>query len=262
MIEIDGVAKHFGGIQAVHDCSFRIETGQMTGLIGPNGAGKTTLFNIMAGFLRPTAGQIRLDGERITGLSPQKLFHKGLVRTFQIPREFGRMTVLENLLVVPPHQVGENVLISWFGWGRVQHQERDLRRQAEEALERLNLAHLRDELAVNLSGGQKKLLELGRTLMTDAKVILLDEPAAGVNRTLLGDLATFIEYLNRERGSTFCIIEHDLDLVARLCHHIVVMAQGTVLTQGTMAEVKQDPRVREAYLGTLESTPVPIEEQA
>jgi len=265
VIDIEGVAKNFGGIQAVHNCSFRMEPGQITGLIGPNGAGKTTLFNMIAGFIRPTAGHIILDGVDITGLPPQQLFHQGLVRTFQIPHEFGRMTVLENLMLVPAQQLGENLLISWFGWGRVKHQEQDLRQRAEAVLERLRLIHLRDQLAATLSGGQKKLLELGRTMMTEAKVILLDEPAAGVNRTLLGDLATFIEDLNAERGCTFCIIEHDLDLISRLCDHVVVMAQGTVLTQGTMAQVKQDPTVREAYLGAMDlqdALPPPDPKQA
>ncbi len=251
MIVIDDISKQFGGINAVDRCSFRIETGQVTGLIGPNGAGKTTLFNIIAGFIRPSAGRIWLDGVDITGLPPHRLFHRGLVRTFQIPREFGRMTVLENLMVVPPEQAGENLFTTWFGWQRVRRQESDLQARAEEVLERLKLIHLRDQLAVTLSGGQKKLLELGRTLMTDARVILLDEPGAGVNRTLLGDLMSFIEYLNRERGCTFCIIEHDLDLVTRLCDHVVVMAAGQVLTQGSMQEIKQNPEVREAYLGSM-----------
>ncbi len=251
VIVIDNISKQFGGVNALDRCSFRIEAGRITGLIGPNGAGKTTLFNIIAGFIRPSSGRIWLDGEDVTGLPPHRLFHRGLVRTFQIPREFGRMTVLENLMVVPPEQAGENLFNAWFRWRRVQRQERQLQARAEEVLERLNLIHLRDQLAVNLSGGQKKLLELGRTLMADARVILLDEPGAGVNRTLLADLIRFIEYLNRERGCTFCIIEHDLDLVTRLCDHVVVMAGGRVLTQGSMQEIKQNPAVREAYLGSI-----------
>lgn len=251
VIVIDNISKQFGGVNALDRCSFRIEAGRITGLIGPNGAGKTTLFNIIAGFIRPSSGRIWLDGEDVTGLPPHRLFHRGLVRTFQIPREFGRMTVLENLMVVPPKQAGENLFNAWFRWRRVQRQERQLQARAGEVLERLNLIHLRDQLAVNLSGGQKKLLELGRTLMADARVILLDEPGAGVNRTLLADLIRFIEYLNRERGCTFCIIEHDLDLVTRLCQHVVVMAGGRVLTQGSMQEIKQNPAVREAYLGSI-----------
>lgn len=249
MIRIDNVSKRFDGVVAVDGCSFTIPEGSITGLIGPNGAGKTTLFNIIAGTFRPTEGRIYLDGEDVTGLPAHRLFHRGLVRTFQIPREFARMTVLENLLVVPPGQVGENLVTSWIAWGRVKRQEAELRGRAEEVLDFLNLGHVRDELAGNLSGGQKKLLELGRTMMTDARVVLLDEPGAGVNRTLLAELAESIRRLNRERGYTFCIIEHDMDLIAELCDPVVVMAQGTVLMQGRMAEVRADERVREAYLG-------------
>ncbi|MEQ8966260.1 MAG: ABC transporter ATP-binding protein [Azospirillaceae bacterium] len=257
MITIDRVSKRFSGVVAVDDCSFEIARGSITGLIGPNGAGKTTLFNMIAGFMKPTSGQIRLEDRDVTGLPAHELFHLGLVRTFQIPREFKRMTALENLMVVPPAQVGENVLTSWFSWGRVRGQEAELRDRAEEVLDFLNLGHVRDELAGTLSGGQKKLLELGRTMMTDAKVVLLDEPGAGVNRTLLGELADFIRRLNTERGYTFCIIEHDMDLIASLCDPVIVMAQGTVLTQGTMAEVRADERVREAYLGATEETGAP-----
>ena len=217
MIRIDNVSKRFDGVVAVDGCSFTIPEGSITGLIGPNGAGKTTLFNIIAGTFRPTEGRIYLDGEDVTGLPAHRLFHRGLVRTFQIPREFARMTVLENLLVVPPGQVGENLVTSWIAWGRVKRQEAELRGRAEEVLDFLNLGHVRDELAGNLSGGQKKLLELGRTMMTDARVVLLDEPGAGVNRTLLAELAESIRRLNRERGYTFCIIEHDMDLIAELC---------------------------------------------
>lgn len=249
MIVIDNLSKHFAGVRAVDGCSFGIEKGKITGLIGPNGAGKTTLFNTVAGFYRPTDGRITLEGEDITGLSPDRLFHRGLVRTFQIPREFGRMTVLENLVVVPPHQRGENLLASWFRWGEVRRQERELVMRAEEVLDQLNLSHLRDELAGNLSGGQKKLLELGRTMMTPARVVLLDEPAAGVNRTLLAELATAIQQLNREHNYTFCIIEHDMDLIEQLCDWVVVMAQGQVLMQSTMAEVRRDRAVQDAYLG-------------
>ena len=249
MIVIEEVSKNFAGIQAVDRCSFQIEKGQITGLIGPNGAGKTTLFNIIAGSLKPTQGRIWLDGDEITGLPAHQLFHRGLVRTFQIPREFKRMTVLENLMLVPSGQVGETVWTNWFRWGAVRRQEHQIQQQAEEVLEYLSLTHLKNDLAGNLSGGQKKLLELGRTMMTAAKVVLLDEPAAGVNRTLLGELAQVIQRLNQERGWTFCIIEHDLDLISNLCDHVVCMAQGRVLAQGSMDQIKQDPRVREAYLG-------------
>ena len=236
-------------MRAVDDCSFRIERGRITGLIGPNGAGKTTLFNLIAGFFKPTGGRIILEGIDITGMKPHRLFHLGLVRTFQIPREFSRMTLLENLMVVPPSQAGENVVNAWFRWPRVRAQDRDLRRKAEEVLEFLSLHSLRHELAGNLSGGQKKLLELGRTLMTEARMVLLDEPGAGVNRTLLAQIADFIRRLNQERGYTFCIIEHDMDLIAQLCDPVVVMAEGKVLAQGRMEEIRRNESVQEAYLG-------------
>ena len=251
MIVIQEVSKRFGGIVAVDRCSFAIETGTITGLIGPNGAGKTTLFNIIAGFMTPTAGRILLDGRDVTGLPPHRLFHQGLVRTFQIPHEFGRMTTLENLMVVPPGQDGENVLNAWFRPFRVAAGEREVRQRAEEVLAFLNLDHVRDELAGNLSGGQKKLLELGRTMMTEARVVLLDEPGAGVNRTLLAALADSIRRLNRERGYTFCIIEHDMDLIAALCDPVIVMAEGKVLTQGRFDQVRQNREVLEVYLGGM-----------
>ncbi|GAB6053572.1 ABC transporter ATP-binding protein [Magnetospira thiophila] len=249
MIAIENISKRFAGIQAVNECSFRIAKGRITGLIGPNGAGKTTLFNIIAGFTRPDRGRILLDGEDVTGLSPHRLFHKGLVRTFQIPQEYPRMSLLENLMVVPEGQSGENLLSAWFRPGKVHDEERKVREKAEDVVEFLQLSHVAHELAGNLSGGQKKLLELGRTMMTNPRVVLLDEPGAGVNRTLLGKLCEFIQRLNTERGYTFCIIEHDMDVIARLCDPVVVMAHGSVLMEGPMELVRHDPRVLEAYLG-------------
>jgi branched-chain amino acid transport system ATP-binding protein len=254
LIDIDEVSKSFGGIIAVDRCSFQIRKGTITGLIGPNGAGKTTLFNIIAGFIKPSGGHVRLDGTDITGMSPNRLFHKGLVRTFQIPREFARMTVLENLMLVPPAQSGEMVFKSWLLRPRVLRQEISVQRRAEEVLEILQLTDLRAEYAGNLSGGQKKLLELGRTMMTEAKVILLDEPGAGVNRTLLAQLADLIRRLNQKRGCTFCIIEHDMDLITELCDPVVVMAQGRVLAEDSMAEIRRTEAVRRAYLGGVEET--------
>jgi len=249
MISIQHIVKTFGGVHAVDDCTFDVRTGTITGLIGPNGAGKTTLFNIVAGFLEADSGCVFLGEEDITDLPPHRRFHRGLVRTFQIPHEFGGMTVLENLMLVPAGQHGEWVPEVLLRPGRVRRQEREVRERAEDALEFLQLTHLRDELAGNLSGGQKKLLELGRTMMTEARVVLLDEPGAGVNRTLLAKLAEDIRRLNRERGYTFCIIEHDMDLIAELCNPVVVMAQGTVLMQGTMDEVRHHEDVLAAYLG-------------
>ncbi len=253
LLVIDKVTKQFGGLRAVRTCSFSVHEGTITGLIGPNGAGKTTLFNMVAGAFPATSGRIGFAGDDVTGLAAHQLFHRGLVRTFQIPHEFGHMTCLENLLLVPGAQHGENLLQAWFGWGRVRDQERTSTRRALEVLDFLKMSHLRDTLAANVSGGQKKLLEIGRTMMTDARLVLLDEPGAGVNRTLLGDIAELIRTLNRERGYTFCIIEHDMGFIAELCDPVICMAEGTVLTQGTMAEVRRDPRVLEAYLGHPEA---------
>jgi branched-chain amino acid transport system ATP-binding protein len=249
VIRAQHVSKSFGGIRAVADCSLTVERGQILGLIGPNGAGKTTLFNILAGYLTPDSGTVELDGEDVTGRRPHELFRRGLVRTFQIAHELARMTVLENLMVVPPGQSGESLLATWFRPGRVAAEERALRERAETVLGRLRLGDLRFELAGSLSGGQKKLLELGRAMMTEAKIVLLDEIGAGVNRTLLAELAGYIERLNREQGYTFCVIEHDMDLIARLCDPVVVMAEGSVLTQGSMAEIRANTAVIDAYLG-------------
>lgn len=249
MIRVDDVSLSFGGLRAVDHCSLEIAGGSITGLIGPNGAGKSTLFNIVAGIYRPNAGRIFLDGQDVTGWRPHRLFTQGLARTFQIAHEFSRLSVIENLMVVPHAQRGENLLASWFQWGQVRNEDRKIRGKAESVLDFLKLAHLATEQAGNLSGGQKKLLELGRVMMTDAKVVLLDEIGAGVNRTLLSELADHIETLHREHGYTFCVIEHDMDLIARLCDPVIVMAEGKVLTQGTMAEIKANDAVIEAYLG-------------
>ena len=249
LLEITDVHKSFGGVQAVSGCSFGLAEGAITGLIGPNGAGKTTLFNMIAGAFPPTSGSIRFAGEEIAGLPAHRLFHKGIVRTFQIPHEFGRMTCLENLMLVPPGQRGEGLVGAWLGWRRVVEEETRIRDRALEVLDFLQMSHLRDTLASRVSGGQKKLLEIGRTMMTDATLVLLDEPGAGVNRTLLGDIVRTIRSLNEERGYTFCIIEHDMGFIAELCDPVVCMAEGRVLTIGSMAEVRRDERVLEAYLG-------------
>jgi len=249
LIKIEQIHKSFGGLRAVDNCSFEIRQGSITGLIGPNGAGKSTLFNIVAGFLKPDSGRILLNGENVAGVPPHELFHRGLVRTFQTPHEFSRMTIRENLMLVPAQQRGESLLQSWFRWGRVKAQEREILTQVDDVLKFLNLDHVADELAGNVSGGQKKLLELGRTMMTEAKVVLLDEPGAGVNRTLLATLAEAIERLNRERGYTFCVIEHDMDLVGRLCDPVIVMANGTVIAQGDFDSIRSNQQVIDAYLG-------------
>jgi branched-chain amino acid transport system ATP-binding protein len=249
LITIENVSKSFGGLQAVKDVSFSVADKSITGLIGPNGAGKSTLFNIVAGVISPDQGRISLHGEDITGLPPHKLFHKGLVRTFQIPHEFARMTVRENLMIVPAGQSGENLLKSWLRWARVIREDRSILEKVDEVLDFLEISHVADELAGNLSGGQKKLLDLGRAMMTDARAVLLDEPGAGVNRTLLGKISEAIQRLNEERGYTFCVIEHDMDLIARLCDPVMVMANGELIASGPMSEIRENEEVREAYLG-------------
>jgi len=250
MIRVESIHKTFGGLRAVDGASLEIAEGSITGLIGPNGAGKTTLFNVIAGAFEPTSGRVFLNDVDITGLKPHQLFSKGLLRTFQIAHEFGTLTVLENLMMVPGEQSGETLFDACFRRGRVAAQERAIRAKAEEVLEFLGLTHVIEEQAGNLSGGQKKLLELGRTMMVDAKIVFLDEVGAGVNRTLLRTIGDAILRLNRERGYTFCMIEHDMDFISRLCDPVIVMAEGAVLMQGTAEEVKSDERVIEAYLGT------------
>jgi len=250
MIKVENLTKKFGGFTAVNDASLTIETGSITGLVGPNGAGKTTLFNVIAGVHAPTGGRVTLDGEDITGLPPHELFHKGLLRTFQIAHEFGTMTVRENLMMVPGAQSGESLTDVWFRPGKIKAEEEALRQKANEVIEFLEISHVADELAGNLSGGQKKLLELGRTMMVDAKIVFLDEVGAGVNRTLLNTIGDAIIRLNKERGYTFCVIEHDMDFIGRLCDPVIVMAEGGVLAEGTLDEIKANEQVIEAYLGT------------
>ncbi|ALG90255.1 MAG: ABC transporter ATP-binding protein [Confluentimicrobium sp.] len=250
MIIARDIHKHFGGFRAVDGASIEIEEGSITGLIGPNGAGKSTLFNVIAGVLPPTSGSVTMAGEDITGLPPHALFHKGLLRTFQIAHEFSSMTVRENLMMVPGGQSGEGLWNAWFRRGAVAAQERALAQKADEVLAFLTIDHLAEEKAGNLSGGQKKLLELGRTMMVDARVVFLDEVGAGVNRTLLNTIGDAILRLNKERGYTFCLIEHDMDFIARLCDPVIVMAEGKVLAQGSATEIMQNEAVIEAYLGT------------
>lgn len=250
MIRVENLHKHFGGFRAVNGASLHIAKGSITGLIGPNGAGKTTLFNVIAGVLSPSSGTVIMDGEDITGLPPHELFHKGLLRTFQIAHEFHSMTCRENLMMVPPAQAGENLWSAWFRRGEVARQDEEIRRKADEVLDFLTISHIADEKAGNISGGQKKLLELGRTMMTDAKIVFLDEVGAGVNRTLLNTIADAIVRLNQERGYTFVVIEHDMDFIGRICNPVICMAEGKVLAEGTLAEIKANEAVIEAYLGT------------
>ena len=250
MITVKNLTKKFCGFTAVNDASLTIEEGSITGLVGPNGAGKTTLFNVIAGVYKPSKGTVYLDGKDITGLEPHQLFHKGLLRTFQIAHEFSTMTVRENLMMVPGEQSGEKLLDVWLKPSKIRAEEVLLRKKADEVIEFLEISHVANELAGNLSGGQKKLLELGRTMMVDAKIVFLDEVGAGVNRTLLNTIGDAIIRLNKERGYTFCVIEHDMEFIGRLCDPVIVMAEGGVLAKGTIDEIKSNEQVIEAYLGT------------
>ena len=249
MLKIENINKFFGGLKAVNKVSLEVKKGSITGLIGPNGAGKTTLFNTIAGVYSPNSGNLYLEEENINGLKPHELFNKGVLRTFQIAHEFTTLTVLENLMMVPANQYGENLIHAWFNNSLVKKQEEEIRAKAIDVIEFLNLKHLTQELAGNLSGGQKKLLELGRTMMVDSRLVLLDEVGAGVNRTLLNEIIDAIKRLNREKNYTFFVIEHDMDLIEKICDPVIVMAEGSVLFQGKFHEVKSSEEVIEAYLG-------------
>jgi len=249
ILQVDNLSKYFGGIAAVSNCSLKIKKGSITGIIGPNGSGKTTLFNLIAGNLKSSQGTILFNDENITDVPSYELFSKGVLRTFQIAHEFTNLTVLENLMMVPGNQSGEKLVNALFKPSLVKKEEVKVKEKALEVIDFLNLKHLSNELAGNLSGGQKKLLELGRTMMVDAKLVLLDEVGAGVNRTLLKDIGSAILRLNKEQGYTFCMIEHDMEFISRLCNPVIVMAEGSVLFEGTPDEVKKDEKVIESYLG-------------
>ena len=246
MLKINKVRKNFGGLTAVNNASMHVEKGSITGLIGPNGAGKTTLFNIIAGNLQSDSGEVVLQDEKISGLKSHELFYKGVLRTFQIAHEFTSLTVLENLMMVPGNQIGEKLLYTFLNNSKVKKQEEEIRSKAVEVINFLNLTHLTQELAGNLSGGQKKLLELGRTMMVDAKLVLLDEVGAGVNRTLLKDISEAIIRLNKEKNYTFFVIEHDMDLIEKICDPVIVMAEGSVLFQGSFDAVKLSGFIKKA----------------
>tara|TARA_B000000557_G_scaffold215324_1_gene181969 strand:+ start:480 stop:1274 length:795 start_codon:yes stop_codon:yes gene_type:complete len=249
ILHVENISKFFGGLAAVNNCSLKIKKGSITGIIGPNGSGKTTLFNLIAGNLKSSKGSVIFNNENITNMPSYQLFSKGLLRTFQIAHEFSNLTVLENLMMVPSNQSGENLITALINPKLVEREEDQLKEKALEVIEFLNLKHLSNELAGNLSGGQKKLLELGRTMMVDAKLVLLDEVGAGVNRTLLKDLGTAILKLNKEKGYTFCMIEHDIDFISRMCDPVIVMSEGSVLFEGTSDEVKKNDKVIDSYLG-------------
>nr|MBT6353590.1 ABC transporter ATP-binding protein [Pelagibacteraceae bacterium] len=249
MLKVKNLHKYFGGLKAVNNVNLNVQKGSITGLIGPNGAGKTTLFNTIAGLYAPNNGEIFLEEKNIARLKPHELFNMGVLRTFQIAHEFTSLTVLENLMMVPGNQRGEKLMFALFADQSVKNQEEEIRVKAIEVIDFLNLTHLTQEIAGNLSGGQKKLLELGRTMMVDAQLVLLDEVGAGVNRTLLNEISDAILRLNKERNYTFFVIEHDMDLIEKICDPVIVMAEGSVLFEGKFSDVKSNEDVIEAYLG-------------
>ena len=250
ILEVRNLSKSYGGVKAVNNVTFSVNKGEIVGLIGPNGAGKTTSFNVIAGAEKPTSGEVLLNGEKVTGRSTEQLYHRGLLRTFQLSQEYPKMTTLENLMVACKNQIGENILMNWLNSKGVISRETEVIKKATETLDFLGLSHVSDELAGNLSGGQKKLLELGRTMMADAKLILLDEPGAGVNPTLMQKIGDMIIELNQKRGYTFCLIEHDMQLIERLCHRIIVLAEGRILQEGSMEEIRNNAKVVDAYFGS------------
>ncbi|WP_375257877.1 ABC transporter ATP-binding protein [Citreimonas sp.] len=250
LLQTQGLTRSFGPMKAVDAVSIAVRRGTITGLIGPNGAGKSTLFNLLTGTLAPDGGTVMLGGTDVTGLSPDRLFARGLGRTFQIPRPFARMSVLENVMLAPLRQTGERLWGPFLRPGAVRDDEARIRARALEVLDFVTLAPLADHPAGKISGGQMKLLELARVLMGDPEIILLDEPAAGVNPTLTGTLIGKIEELNR-MGKTFVIIEHDMDFIMRHCDPIIALAEGLVVFEGTAAEAQANPVLLEAYLGTM-----------
>jgi neutral amino acid transport system ATP-binding protein len=248
LLSAKGLSKSFGGIRAVNNAYLEVPQGSITGLIGPNGAGKTTLFNLLSNFIRPDKGEVFLDGQPIHQLPPYQIALKGCVRTFQVARVLSRLTVLENMLLASPGQTGENFLKVWFQGAKIRQQEQENRAKALDILDSIGLGEKAQDYAGALSGGQRKLLEIGRVLMTKPKLILLDEPAAGVNPTLIAQISDHIIEWNRQ-GITFLIIEHNMDVIMSLCHHVWVLAEGTNLADGIPSEIQKNERVLKAYLG-------------
>jgi len=249
LLEVRALRRSFYGVHALNGVDLDVETGTITGLIGPNGAGKTTLFNCVSGLIPPESGRVVFDGRDVTGEAPYRIARRGLVRTFQIARGFPRLTVLENLMLYGTHQPGETLWKSLVRPGAVETREEALRERAISIARRLNLLRVANDPASALSGGQKKLLEIGRALMAEPRLVLLDEPIAGVNPTLANEIAAHLESLAGEGGLTFLVIEHNMDMIARLCRPVIVMTEGRRLAQGTFADVASDPRVQAAYMG-------------
>ncbi len=248
ILKAQGIGKRFGGVRVLADAWIEADTGRIVGMIGPNGAGKSTFLAVLSKFLEPEKGRIFFRGQDITHAKPHEIARQHMVRTFQIPREFARLSVLQNLLVAPKGQIGESVFGAWLRWSAVRKQERRLIEKAEEVIRFLNLQDVRDLPAGQLSGGQKKLLELGRALMLDPQVLLLDEPFAGVNPMLIDEIIQQL-FVLRDQGLCLVVIEHNMYAVRTLCDDLFVMVQGQILTNGNTDAVFQDPRVLDAYLG-------------
>jgi neutral amino acid transport system ATP-binding protein len=248
VLSATGLMKNFGGVTAVNNASIDVAPSSITGLIGPNGAGKTTLFNLLSNFIHADAGRVVFDGEPIESLQPHEIAQRGMIRTFQVAKVLSRLSVMENLLLAEQNQTGERFWSTWFLQKKIAREERDARDRAMEILESIGLAAKANDYAGALSGGQRKLLEISRALMTRPRLVLLDEPAAGVNPTLINQICEYIHYWNRQ-GLTFLIIEHNMDVIMSLCDRVWVLAEGSNLAVGSPSEIQTNPKVLEAYLG-------------